>query len=262
MWRRIHSAHRGIEHGIGGVDAHAAGVGTGVALADALVVLRGHKRRHVLAVAQAEKADLVAFKELLDHYLALRLAQQRAREQTLGSLGGGVARGADNDALARSQPVGFDHDRRMKDLDGFFDFGRAGADGVVGRGDVVAMQELLGEAFAGLEHGGGARGAKDAQAALLERVDNAERERQLRPDDGEAGLLGLGQADHRGEVFEVDWNAARDLRHAAVARRANNLSDARAARNRPGQRVFAAPGTKDQDFHWYCTFRSFYRCGA
>ena len=77
-----------------------------------------------------------------------------------------LARRADDDALARGQPVGLDHDGRMKDLDGLFDFGRGGADGVVGRGNVVALQETLGEAFAGFEHGGGARGTKDAQAAL------------------------------------------------------------------------------------------------
>ena len=253
---------RGIEHGIGGVDAHAAGVGAGVALADALVVLRGNKRRDVLAVAKAEEADLVAFKELLDHDLALRLAQQRAREQPLGGLSGDVARGADDDAFARGQPVGFDHDRRMKDFDGFFNFGRGGADGVVGGGNVVALQKALGEALAGFQHGCGARGAEDAQAALLQRIDNAQRERQLGADDGEGGLLGLGQADHGGEVFEIDRDAARNLRHAAVARRANHLSDARAALDRPGQRMFAASGTKDQDFHWYCAFRSFYRCGA
>ena len=124
------------------------------------------------------------------------------------------------------------------------------------------MQEALGEAFAAFEHGGGARGAEDAQAALKQRVDDAERERQLRSDDGEGGLFGFGQADHGGKVFEVDWNAARDLRHAAVARCANDLCNTRAASHGPCQRVFPAPRTKDQDFHLYCTFRSFYCCGA
>ena len=62
----------------------------------------------------------------------------------------------------------------------------AGADGVVGGGDVVPLQKALGEALAGLEHGGLARGAEDAQAALLKRVDDAQRKRQLRPDDGQS----------------------------------------------------------------------------
>ncbi len=113
----------------------------------------------------------------------------------------------------------------------------------------MALKELLGKALARFEHGGGARGTKDAQAALAEGVDNAEGERQLRADDGEGGLLGLGEADHGVEVFEIDGNAAGDLGHAAVAGRANDFRDARAARNGPGQRMFAASRTKDQDFH-------------
>ena len=113
----------------------------------------------------------------------------------------------------------------------------------------MALQETLGEALARFEHGRGARGTKDAQAALAERVDDAEGERQLGTDDGEVGLLGFGQADHGVEVFEIDGNAAGHLGHAAVARRANDLRDARAARDRPGQRMLAASRTKDQDFH-------------
>ncbi len=114
--------HGGIEQRIGGVDAHAAGVGAGVALADALVVLRGNERRHVLAVAEAEEADLVAFEEFFDDDLLLGLAQQRAGEKALRGFGGGMARGADDDAFACEQAVGLDDDGRMKDLDGLLDF--------------------------------------------------------------------------------------------------------------------------------------------
>ena len=92
-------------------------------------------------------------------------------------------------------------------------------------------------------------GPKTRRPRSLEGVDDAQRERQLRAHDGEGGLLGLGQADHGVEVFEIDGDAAGDLGHAAVAGRANHLRDARAARDRPGQRMFAASGTKDQDFH-------------
>ena len=59
----------------------------------------------------------------------------------------------------------------------------------------------------------------------------------------------LSQADHGGQVFQIDWNAPRNLSNAAVAWRAHNFSDSLTARNRPGKRMFAAPGTKDEDFH-------------
>ena len=52
------------------------------------------------------------------------MTQQRAREEALGGFAGDVAGLADDDALARGQAVGFDHNGRMKDLDSLFDFGR------------------------------------------------------------------------------------------------------------------------------------------
>ena len=92
-------------------------------------------------------------------------------------------------------------------------------------------------------------GPKTRRPRSLERVDDAQRKRQLGADDGEAGLLGFGEADHGVEVFEIDGDAAGNLGHAAIAGRANDLSDARAALDSPGQSMFAASGTKDQDFH-------------
>ena len=47
--------HLRLEHGVSGVDAHAAGVGAGVVLADAFVILRGQKPEgNADAVAQTE----------------------------------------------------------------------------------------------------------------------------------------------------------------------------------------------------------------
>ena len=245
--------HAGLEHRVGGVDAHAAGVGAGVALADAFVVLRGNQRGHVFAVGQAEKADLVAFEELLDDDLLLGCAQQRAVEQALRGFKGDAARLADNDALAGGQPIGLDHDGRMEELDGLFQLRCTGADRVVGGGDVVSLHELLGESLARFQHGRGLGGTKDAQSALLQRIHNAKREGQLGADNGQVGLLGVGQAHHGIAVLQVHWNAARDLGNAAITRRANDLSDSCAALYCPGQCVFAASGTQDQDFHC-CAF--------
>ena len=52
--------HARLQHLVCGVDAHAACIWPGIALANALVVLRGNQRHRMLAVTQAEKADLVA----------------------------------------------------------------------------------------------------------------------------------------------------------------------------------------------------------
>ena len=113
----------------------------------------------------------------------------------------------------------------------------------------MPLQKALGKALAGLEHRRALRGTKDAEAALLKRIHNAQRERQLRSNNSQPRLLGFHQAHHGVQVFGIHRNAACNLPDAAVARRANHFSHPRAARNRPGQRVLAPPGTKDQDFH-------------
>jgi hypothetical protein len=114
----------------------------------------------------------------------------------------------------------------------------------------MALEEALGEALAGFEHGGGAGRTEDAEATVLEGIDNAEGERQLRADDGERGLLGEGDADEGVEVAQVDGDTAGDFGDAAVAGGADDFSDSIAALYRPGQRVLAASRTQDQDFHW------------
>ena len=57
---------------VGGVSAHAAGVGAGVAFADALVVLRGGYFDGVGAVAEGKEGELFAGEELLEDDLRLR----------------------------------------------------------------------------------------------------------------------------------------------------------------------------------------------
>ncbi len=93
------------------------------------------------------------------------------------------------------------------------------------------------------------RGAEDAEAALLEGIDDAERKREFRANNGEGGFFGFGEADHGGQISEVNGYAAGDLRHAAVAGRTDDFGDARAARHCPRQRVLASAGTKDEDLH-------------
>ena len=48
-------AHAAIEKFGGGIRAHAAGVWAGVAIADALVILRGDQRRNALSITEDEK---------------------------------------------------------------------------------------------------------------------------------------------------------------------------------------------------------------
>jgi len=203
----------------------------------------------VLAVAETEEADFVAFEEFFDDNLLLSRAKECAGEKPFCSLGGDGSRRTDDDTLAGGEAIGFDDDGRMEDFEGLDDLACGSADGVFGSGDAVALEEALGESFAGFKHGGGTRGTEDAKAALLELIDDTERKREFGTNDSEVRTLGFREADHGVEVFEIERNAAGDLSHAAVAWGANDLRNARAARDGPGESVFATAGAEDQYFH-------------
>ena len=93
------------------IGAHAAGVRAGVAVADALVVLRRAERQRGLAVAQAEEARLLAIEEFLDHHLGAGSAEGAA-ESRLDRGQRLVDRHGDGHALAGGEAVGLDDDRR------------------------------------------------------------------------------------------------------------------------------------------------------
>ena len=63
------------------IGAHAAGVGAGVAVADALVVLRRAERQRGPAVAQTEEARLLAVQEFLDDDLGAGGRRRRRRDR-------------------------------------------------------------------------------------------------------------------------------------------------------------------------------------
>ena len=87
------------------VGAHSPGVGAGVALADALVVLGQRERDRHASVAQGQQRALGAGHPLLEHE---RLADVTGRAD--GRFGLGVV-GRHRDALAAGQPVELDDDR-------------------------------------------------------------------------------------------------------------------------------------------------------
>ena len=159
-----HSLHCRGKEAVGGVGAHAAGVGAGVAFADALVVLRGGEGDCVFAVAEGEEGELFAFEKLFEDDLGLGDAEESAGEHLGGGLFGLAMGLADDYALARGQAVGFDHNGHGEARELLADFTERGADGVRGGRDAVALHEFLGEGLAGFEAGRGLGGAEDTEA--------------------------------------------------------------------------------------------------
>ncbi len=167
-----------------------------------------------------------------------------------------MSRIADDHALARGQAIGLHHNRCVKVVDCLLHFGNAGANRKVAGGNVMALQKLLRKSLARLKHGGSPRRAKHTHPTLLERIHNAQGERQFRSNNRQAGLLRLSQPHHVLHIFQVHGHASGNLRNAAIARRANHLRYPLTPLDRPCKRMFAATGPKDQDFHEECTFQT------
>src|SRR5690606_12395833 len=232
----------------GGVGAHAAGVGAGVAVADPLVVLAGGHGQYVLPVDHDDEAGFLALQKLLDYHPRPGFAEGVA-SQHVGDRGLGFLRGhGDDHALARRQAVGLDDDGGTllaQVGQGRLDFGEVG---VGGGGNGVAGEEILGEGLRAFHVGGAGGGAVTLEAALVEPTDHASHQRGFRPGDRQRDVGGgkvslLVQLQHVvGDVFALGFG-----RRASVAGCDKYLLDALILRYFPRQCVLT-PATADNQY--------------
>jgi hypothetical protein len=204
-----------------------------------------------LAVDHGDEAGFLAFQEFLDHHPRAGGAEGVAAEH-VGDGGFGLGQAHRHDhALAGGQAVGLDHDRCAllpHVLQRFLD---VGVHGVVRGGDAVAGEEVLGEGLAAFQLRGGSGGAEDAVALRAERVDHAGDQRAFGADHGHRDALAIDEIEQAMNVAGIDRDiAALGLgRGAGVARGDQYFGDAHGLRQLPGQGVFAAAGTDDENFH-------------
>jgi hypothetical protein len=230
------------------IGAHAAGVGTLVAVADALVVLRRGKRDRGLAVAQREERGFLADQTILDHDFPGRLPEAAAEHHVDGGFGF-RHRLRHHHALTGGKPIGLHHDRRA-----FFPhvvLGRSRAlEALVSGGrNLVGLAQVLGETLGAFQPRRPFARAERSDAGGLQVVDDAGAQRHFRPDHHQVNLLRLAERDHRLMVGEVERHALGLACDAGIAGRAIKLLAKRARRHFPGQRVFASAGTEDEDVH-------------
>ena len=83
----------------------------------------------------------------------------------------------------------------------------------------------------------------------FEEVDDAERQRDLRTDDGEPALLVFGKASQSLYVVGGHGEGSREPGYAGVSGRSYHLTDESAARQLPGERVLSASAPDDEDPH-------------
>ena len=230
------------------VGAHAAGVGSGVAVADALEVLRGQQRHHGLAVDDAEQRHLGTVQERLEQH------RMPGVEQAGGVRPGGVAVGGHHHALARGQAVVLDHPRRVaarraEAVERGVEVGGV-VDDLAGRGaHARGGHHVLGERLRALDAGGVLRRPEAGDPRAPHGVGDAEHQRHLGPDDHQVGADALGELGDGVAGGDVDVVLVGDDRGAGVAGRDGQLLDLGVSAQRQQQRMFTGTGSDHQDAH-------------
>ena len=204
--------------GVGGVGAHAAGVGAGVAFADALVVLGGGDRDGVVPSQRAKKESSSPVRNS-SRTISVSAVPRRAPEKISAAVDSASAWVLQmTTPLPAARPDALTTTGVAKRGSCFADFVDGGAEGVGGGGDVVALHEVLGEGFAGLEAGGGLGGAEDAESWATSLSTMPRAEGDFGADDGEIGVFAYDDVEEGLEAVDVDGDAAGDLRQCRRCR--------------------------------------------
>jgi hypothetical protein len=207
-----------------GIGAHAAGVRAGVAVADALVVLRRRQRNRGLAVAQYEEGRLLAGQKFLHHHFRTGLAQTAAEHHVdRGFCFGNALR--HNHALAQSKTIGLYHDRIAKLFRETQCFG-ALLKCTGHRGwNAGVSHNLLRKNLRGLQPSRCLRWSKDSQPRFFEHIDDSSRERIVRSHDRQMNAVPFCKSNELSKIGRRNRNVFADLRRSRISRRAKNPFD-------------------------------------
>ena len=194
-----------------------------VALADALKVLCRRKCDRRAAIGDGEERDLFAFEQLFDHDVAPECG---------GSVKTGIQlllRVADEDALARRKPVCL-HDARWAS-DGEPSGGR----------HTRGLEHVLRESLRALDSGGGGSRPEHRHARPAKRVDEADDQWRLRPNDDQVDVELAAERQEALAVLGADRVTFAEIRDAGVPGRGVEGFQARALAQLPRECVLASP---------------------
>ncbi len=220
------------------------------------MILAGGHGQHVLAVHHDDEARLFPVQELLDHHLGAGIAEGIAGEHVTHRRFRLVEGHGDDHPFAGGQTVGLDDDggallaqigqRRL----------HLGEVLVIGGGNGVAGQEVLGEGLGAFQLGGGGGRAEDGLIGGAEGIDHPFHQGGFRSDDGEADLVRLGEGQQALDVGGLDGDVldARLKLGARIARCHEDLGHQGGVFGLPGQGVFTAAVANDQYFHRLARF--------
>ena len=181
------------------VGAHAAGVRSGLTLADALVVLRGAERQRGGAVAEGEQRNLLALQAFLDHHRGAGIAVHAGIHHRVDGGKRLIVGGGDNDGFAGGEAVRLHHQRRATAADEFArGFGIVEAFPLRG-GDACGIAQFLGEGLAAFQLRGLAGRANARDRCGFHGVGDASDQRGLGAGDDEVDLVVLRKRDQCGK---------------------------------------------------------------
>jgi hypothetical protein len=210
------------------------------------------------ATIVAEEACLLALEKLLDHRLGPGFAEAPGEDLANRCFRLRAALG-NRHPLARRQTVCLDHHRDSEAIK------RGKAIGLLGDSHVIAgrnarpFAQVLGEALAALEPGGGTAGPEHRNRAVAQRIGQPIDQRRLRADDNQPDPVRLAESDHRGVVRRIERDQLGVLACSWISRRdiepVVGLGEQAGLRQLPGQRMFAAARAQQQDIHGRFLFR-------
>lgn len=242
----------GVDEVGGGVGAHAAGVGPGVAFEGLLVVLAGGEDDVVRARNDHMDGGFLAEEAFLDEDVLAAFAKGAAVEHVAYGLGGDVVVFGDDDALASCEAVGFDHDGERSGLEVVKSCLGAIEAGCGSGRNVVLEEQFLGVLLAGFHLGSVRLGAVGENALGEKLVHEAEGQGNFRAHNDEIDRLFGGKGDEAVDVVGSHGNALGVALHAGIARSGDNVTDEGALSAGSDESVFAAAGADDEGFEWVC----------
>jgi beta-fructofuranosidase len=223
-----------------GVRAHPAGVGSGIAIPDALEVLRGLQGAYGAAIGYREQTHLRPIEKLLDHHPTAAHGMINSGPPVVG----------DDHALTCRQPIVLYHVRRPEHVQRLINFVARHALQGTSRWHTRCSHGLLGEGLAALQLRRGRGRAETVDPVRAYHIGHARHQRRLGPDDNEIDSQRHCQVRHGLAVKRIEVMIRAECSSPGVARRSMQLDDIWVATQGQSERMFASPRADHQHAQW------------
>jgi exodeoxyribonuclease VII large subunit len=236
----------GGQHGGGRISAHAAGIGAGIALSNALMILGRTKGDNGTAIGKGKEAGFLAFHKFLDDNAGACIAKAPAEHVLQRSKSFVMAFGNDH-TFARGQAV------RLYDI-GWFEVGQAGNGFcLVGImligccGDIGRAANFLGEAFGAFQLCCLCRWSEYGNVGHGQAIGQTINQGCFGANDDKADVMVGTKADDSGMIFDIQPDQNSHFCNPGVAGCCIECIATGGLRKPPGQRMLPSTRSDQQD---------------